>query len=493
MALGCVLMKTKLYISDRSLVLKVMTIFSILASAAMPMDSWAQMDPDSYPNEQIQKSRSDESQGSRVNQDMERLVGTTAVHVECQFRQTSKISCNEFIRGFFAETQSVVKQEENLERADITLSLIDDVDTGANTRYTFAWKSKDHIQVSDFEYYYVVDQGTLDEGRLQDNLIRRAAAGISMYLDVMKVKAEDGTMTASYQSKNSAGPEKPDGFFERLQKSPLFINAGLDGSYRTLGQEPYQTTSMSLNPDVNVIYLKDRYKIDLYANYKKTMTSVPSSSGGTLSAETDSRYFRGFMVYTMKRRWSVAVVEHIGMDNAANTKMFQNATAGLEWALVPFRTNENKELTFRVGATHHILDLYSANGRGNLAEQYVTAFARLYAYWNSVDTRTNLRVFGGYEANLKYEGYEKYNVGATISYQLNRSTKLSMSGYYNYLTKSLTYPGSPDFSNPLMVQQMTGQAGRSLTTSVGIDITIGNTLKKSRDRRWSGDTHSHGH
>jgi hypothetical protein len=419
-------------------------------------------------------------------------MGVTPVHVECQFRFTSKISCNEFIRGFFADTQTVISQEENLESAEIILSLIDDSDTGSLTKYTFSWKSKEHIQVSDFEYYYTVDQSTLDGDLLRDNLIRRAAAGIAMYLDVMKIKASDGSLSATYQSKNTSGGVAQDGFFDRLQKSPLFINAGLDGSYRSIGQFPYRTTSMSINPDINVIFLKDRYKIDLYANYKRSMTSVPNSSGGSLTAQADARYFRGFVVYTMQRRWSVAVVEHIGSDNTGNTKLFNHTTGGIEWALVPFRTNENKELTFRFGATHSMLDLNYANSRGNLTEQYVSAFARLYAYWNSMDTRTSLRVYGGVETNLKYKGYNKFNLGATVSFQINRSTKLSLNGNYNFLTKSLTYPGSPDYSNPLMVQQMTGQSGRSLTTSVGIDITIGNNLRKSRDRRWSGETYSHG-
>ena len=436
----------------------------------------------------------EENSVNQNNTDSEPLAGKTSVHVECLFRQTAKVSCNDLIRGFFARHQTVAIQEESLERSVLKLSVFDDVGVGSQTQYSFKWQSKNPNDISELVTPpYNVDQSTLDSPLLLENLIGQATLGFSLYLKMKNYKVEEGVLTINFVSKNGTGQAKPDGFFDRLQKSPLYINAGLDGSYRSNGQPPYQTQSMSVNPDLNVIYLQDRYKVDLYVNSKKTMTSVPSSSGGTLSAETNSRFFRGFVVYTRKEsRWSVALVEHIGMDNAANTKMFQNVTGGVEWALVPFRTTENKELTFRAGVTQHKLKLYIPNQRGNVTEDYISAFIRLFAYWNSLDARTSLRVFGGYESNLSDEGFERYNIGATMSYQLNRSTKLNLNGYYNYVTKSMTYPGSPDFSNPLMVQQMTGQAGRSLTTSVGIDITIGNRLKQSQDRRWSGETHSHG-
>ncbi len=415
----------------------------------------------------------------------------TPVHVECALRQTTKISCSDFIRGFFADTQSVIAQENSLDKASISLTLFDDADTGSLTKYTFAWKSKDHIQVSDFEYFYSVDQTTLDADQLRDALLRRAAAGVTMYLDVIKIKADEGVLSGSYQTPKNGVDAGEDGLFTRLQKSPLYFNLGLDGSFRTTGQAPYVNSSLSVNPDVNVVYLKDRYKIDLLGYFKNTKTSVPSSAGGTLSAQTQSKYVNAVFVYTMKRRWSVAVIENIGSDTAANTKFFSNTTAGLEWALVPFRTNQNQELSFRVGATNNVMDLNYANQRGNLEERYMTAFARVYSYWSFMENRATLRLSTGVETNLKYKGYQKYNLGATVTFQLNRSTKLSFNGYYNYMTKSLNYPGTPDYSNPLLVQQMTGQAGRSLYSSVSLDITIGNSLKKSRDRRWAGDPAGH--
>jgi hypothetical protein len=421
--------------------------------------------------------------------DAENVAGAQKVHISCQFRQTTKISCNDFIRGFFSNYQSVFVEEEFPERADLSLSVMDDVGTGAQTDYYFEWKPK----VGQNPWKYSVDQSTLDAAALVRVLSDESIHEVLTRFVIKKITVEDGVLTIVYVAPSSASEQKPDGFFEKLQKSPFYINIGLDGSYRTIGQAPKQTTSMSVNPDLNMIYLKDRYKVDLYVNYKNSMTSVPTSSGENLSANVKSQYFRGILVYTFTDHLSVAVVEHIGADTASNTKLFQNVTGGLEWALVPFRTNENKELTFRIGATQQMLDLNFENQRGNLSEQFTVAFARIYTYWNSADVRTSLRLYGGFEKNLKYTGYEKYNVGATMSYQLNRSTKLSLNALFNYLTKSLTYPAKPDFSNPLMVQQMTGQAGRSLMTSVGIDIVIGNTKKNARDRRWSGETHAHGH
>ena len=123
-------------------------------------------------------------------------------------------------------------------------------------------------------------------------------------------------------------------------------------------------------------------------------------------------------------------------------------------------------------------------------ESYFGAFAKVYAYWTFLENRATLKLNTGVENNLKYKGYQKYTISGVMSYQLNRSTKVSFISSYNYLTKSLNYPGFPDYSNPLMVQQMTGQSGKSLYMSVSLDVTIGNTLRKSRDRRWSTDANS---
>jgi hypothetical protein len=427
------------------------------------------------------------AQAQMPKMDVNLNAGVTPVKVDCLFRQTTKISCPDFIRGFFADIQSVIVQDQSLDGAMISLTLSDDVDTGSLTKYTFSWKSKDETQVSDFETYYRVDQSTLDGDQLRDNLLRRAGAGVMMFLDVIRIKADDGVLSGAFQTPKNSTDTDRDGLFDRLQKSPLYINIGLDGTYRTTGQAPYINKSMSVSPDVEIVYLKDRYKIDLMGYYKNTKASVPSSNGGTLTAENNARHFSSIVVYTMKRRWSVAVMDNVGMDSAANTKFSNVAVAGLEWALVPFRTNQNKELSFRVGTTHNTLDLNLANERGNFAESYFGAFARVYAYWIFLENKATLKLNGGYEKNLKYSGYEKYNIGGSLNFQVNRSTKLNFIGAYNFVTKSLTYPGVPDFTNPIMVQQMTGQSGKSLYMSVGIDVTIGNSLRKSRDRRWATD------
>jgi len=430
------------------------------------------------------------AQAQMPKMDVNLNAGVTSVHVECLFRQTTKITCSDFVRGFFADTQSVIVQDQNLDTALISLTITDDVDTGSLTKYTFSWKSKDETQVSDFETYYRVDQSTLDGDQLRDNLLRRAGAGVMMFLDVIRVKADDGVLSGAFQTKNTSTDSEHDGLFDRLQKSPLYINIGLDGTYRTTGQAPYINKSMSVNPDFNVVYLKDRYKVDLMGYYKNTKASVPSSNGGTLTAENNARYFSSIVVYTMKRRWSVAVMDNVGMDSAANTKYSNVTVAGLEWALVPFRTSQNKELSFRVGATHNALALNLANERGNLTENFFGAFARVYAYWSFLENKATFKLNGGYEKNLKYSGYEKYNIGGSLNFQVNRSTKLNFVGAYNFVTKSLTYPGVPDYTNPIMVQQMTGQSGKSLYMSDGVDVTIGNSLRKSRDRRWSTDANS---
>ena len=412
-------------------------------------------------------------------------AGLAPVFVECNFRATTKIICQDFIRGFYSSYDSVIRHEVNEGDAMLSLSVTDEAITADKVRYSFSWKSKDQTQVSDFVLPLILDQTSLDSVSMLNLLIKNAAKGLVLYLDVMTEKSADGQIVVVYQPKDDGSADThKDGILDRLAKSPLFFSADAIGTMSAAGAKPYNSSSFFGNTYGEVGYSKDKYKIDLTGYYTNRKASIPTTSG-YLNNTSITNGFNGLFVYSMAKHWSVAVIQAANVDKTSNIDLQTNTSAGLEWSLVPFRSTQNKELAFRVGTTYNTLELGKNNAMGNISEQYFSAFAKIYFYWVFADSRVSLTTNAGFSQNLKYNGYEQYSAGSTLSYQVTRAVRLNFIGSFSYTQKSLTYPGTPDLSNALKVQQMNGQAGSNMTFQVGLDFTIGNTLRKARDRRWA--------
>ena len=411
-------------------------------------------------------------------------AGVTTVFVECNFRATTKILCPDFIRGFYSSYDSVIRRESN-EAATLSLSVTDEAITADQVRYSFSWKSKDQTQVSDFVLPLILDQTSLDPTSMMNTMIKNAAKGLVLYLDVLTEKTTDGQIVVVYQPKDDGSVDThKDGFLDRLAKSPLFFSADALGSYSAAGVKPYNSSSITGNTYGELGYSKEKYKIDLTGYYTNRKASIPTTSG-YLSNTSITNGYNGLFVYSMAKHWSVAVIQGGNVDKTSNIDLQTNTSAGLEWSLVPFRSTQNKELAFRVGTTYNTLALEKNNDMGHMSEQYFSAFAKIYFYWVFSDSKVSLALNTGISQNLKYNGYEQYSAGGTLSYQVNRAVRLNFIGGYTYTQKSLTYPGTPDLSNALQVQQMNGQAGGNMSFQVGLDFTVGNSLRKTRDRRWN--------
>ena len=422
-----------------------------------------------------------QSNGSQMNLD----AGTTAVQVECNFRNTNKVSCQEFMNDFFSKYSSIIHRENNFEAAAITLLLTDEAVTEKINSYTFDWRSKDQTEVSDFKYSQKIDQTSLDEISILTELTKHAGAGLSLFFDVKTIEDKNGQLVVVYQPKDAGNqPAHKDGFYDRLQKSPIYLDLGLNGGYNSQGRAPYDSQSFGGTTYGELGYLKDKYKVDLSGYYSYKKSTIPTGDG-YLNSETNKKGFAGLFVYSMARKWSVAVMNTENVDENSNIKMKTGNSIGVEYALVPFRSTENHELSFRVGTGYNTLRLGDANELGNLSEKYFSAFAKIYFYWVLNDSKVSIKMNAGIDENLKYHGYEKFSGGTTLNFQLSRAMSLSLNGEYSYSANSLTYPQSPDLSNPLQSQMMSGMAGKTITMSVGLSYTIGNSLRKTRDRRWA--------
>jgi hypothetical protein len=250
------------------------------------------------------------------------------------------------------------------------------------------------------------------------------------------------------------------------------------------GTAPLDTHYQNLSLSSELSYFNPKFKIALNGRLQNEKTVVPTGSG-YLSAQVPTQSLRALAVYSLSHRWSVAVIPRWSSDRVSNVNRKEEVATGIEYSLVPFRTTENHEISFRVGPRYTALHLATENDFGNVDESLVSAFAQIYLYWLFQDGKWGYTLVGAAEKYFNYGGV--YGAGAytSLSYQLNAVTRVGLSGAVNYYPKSLTYPRAPDFSNPILVSSMKGQAGRSTFFQIDLAMTIGNSRLKIRDRRWS--------
>jgi hypothetical protein len=399
------------------------------------------------------------------------------VYVECNFRVTNKVSCNDFVQAFFSSNE-VLRRENSSASAVVSLSLTDEKIDSQLVNYSFTWKLAKETNHSDFVTTGKLNQTTSDSVFMLNALVKGANDTVTYLADFIKSHGGNDDQDPNTNEQES--------IFDRLGKSPLYISMGGNGSYKASGSKPYDATTSEFSLHGGFGYIQNRYKFGARGYYNRNKSVVPTGVG-YLTSQTTMLEVDGIFLYSMteNRRWNVAVIQSESVDKNSNIDLSSKTQLGFEWILVPFRTTENKELAFRVGVGQNFLKLGEQNMRGNISENYMSAFAKIYFFWVLKDSKITLKANAGINQNLGMSGYERFNLGGSINYQVSKSVRLSLDGNYSYSRKSLTYPSSPDLSNPLLVQQMSGQVGKRLGMTVGISYTIGNTLRKNRDRRWA--------
>jgi len=120
-----------------------------------------------------------------------------------------------------------------------------------------------------------------------------------------------------------------------------------------------------------------------------------------------------------------------------------------------------------------------------MREQYNSLFAEIYSFYIADGERGFVRMNLGFEKNLKVPGCEVYHLRGSVNLNLNKVVRLRFDGLLKYLIKSLVFPASIDYSNPIQLMMMNSQPGRSVDYVIGLDVTIGNSSKKIRNRKWS--------
>jgi len=115
----------------------------------------------------------------------------------------------------------------------------------------------------------------------------------------------------------------------------------------------------------------------------------------------------------------------------------------------------------------------------------MSAFAQIYFYWVTNQDKITLKVGATGSQNLKYTDRYTVDLNGLINFQITRSVGVNASVTYGYSPASMTYPKEPDFSNSLQTAFLSGgQSGASLSYLMGVNLRLGNSLRKIRDRRW---------
>ena len=411
-------------------------------------------------------------------------AGPIKVHAECALRY-SIVNCEDFKNSFFREYEKLIERTESVTDVGLLVELRDENLGNNQIRYSFSWESNlSQTRGSPIIVPLILTDGLDSLGTLTV-LTTNAGKGLALYLKMeSKMIGDDGTMVVVYRGSEDDSKPKKKTWFDRLENSPVYFGLSGSGNASKNGTGASRSSNGYFSGDTELSYLKDRYKLKLTGRVSLNSVKTPDGSGGQLSGTVSQNSYSAVAVYSLSQKWSVAVINTTWSDPASSIENKSRTQLGIEWTLVPFRTTENKELAFRIGNDLNYLTLSQPNDLDHLREKYMGAFAQIYFYWVTNENRITLDATADVRHNYKYPERYQLNLTGSLRYQITKALAVNGMLQYNFNPFSMTYPKEPDYSNPLQSQFLGGSSGSSFFYQVGVDLRLGNSWKKMRDRRW---------
>jgi len=410
------------------------------------------------------------------------------VTANCILRYTTVTNCVDIKNEFFQQQSNIIDRVDSSSNVDLEFTVTDEQIDATHIGYTYKWIS--HMPETSTEPFIppplVLSTG-LDQLSTLTKLRDNASKCLAFYLDIVsEVAGDNNSTTVTYKLPNDdpASPEKP-GWIERLANSPYYFNLRVSGSSATQGSKGNTTKQEGFPESLEVAYLKSKFKVDVTGSVSVSKMSLPNGTGGTLSGSDTQKNFSGLTVYSFTKDWSVAVVNTATIDPGANIRLQNTTQTGVEWILIPFRTTENHELAFRVGPQYTTLNLYTPNILNHVNENYLGVFAQVYLYWVTFRDKLMIGLSGTGTENIQHTNFYQATFAASATYQVN--SIIGFTGQASYLIdpQSITFPGNPNYSNPLQSLFLSGQPGSTSNFSFSMNLTLGNSRWKKRDRRWN--------
>lgn len=410
--------------------------------------------------------------------------------IQCDLRSVG-LDCENDVRKAFFTAYPALKREDNPASALLRVKLTDEV-AGSQTIVHLVWSSDARLSIEKFEMKlsFTLEDTATRRQKVQEALFKGAAA----HLDVLNSGAEGNTLVASYSAGGSAGAgaahkEYTGPFYLDLQLSGYVSKSGV-GAKNPDGSDVGVTSMVNGYGTFTANYSTERIRVLVNAYDYLNKTTVPDGVGGNIESSSTDIGVSTMFVYTLgkagsakPKRWNVVLTGTESSSVSSNIQEARSISAKMEYTLVPFRIDQDHEFRFQLGAVSNSLRLVDPNDRGNVSEKTMSALAQLYLYWlldqNKVSISTNLSA----SKNLTYRGYASYGATLSFQYQITPAIRFTTGGSYNYVTRSLSYPATPDYSNPAQTQYLGGSAGANYSLNIGLGITLFNGLLHQRDRR----------
>lgn len=414
--------------------------------------------------------------------------------IDCGAIRYVGINCELDIRQqYFSKNPNIVR-EDRPDFATIQVKFWDEI-VGNFTVLHTSWSSTDELSVVSFKKdLRFQNEDLFKKISIVQSLL---TSGVLGHLRVIRSENGNGTVTVSYEAEatdETTGTKKK----QAPYTGPFYVSFSVDGysnksgigAKNENGTPTGENTSFSGNirSALNYSTRKLRLKVDLDAS--QTASSVPDGLGGkiksgskTLSGSLLTVYSFGNADSLKPKRWNLVMIGSSSTEPASNIKTRNYAQTGMQYTLVPFRIDENRELRFQLGGVGSDLKLLSPNGRGKTQEKYFSAFSQLYLYWLFSGNKASVESSVNASKNLKYPGHYNFGTYLSFSYQLTDAISFHTSGNYNYAAKSLSYPGHPDYTNPTQTQYLGGNSGGDFFIEAGIRVTLLNSTLFTQDRR----------
>lgn len=425
------------------------------------------------------------------------LVGAQSVpnsnaptlYIDC--RLTSfPVPCLDLVPLYFSG--QLISRADTKSSATIVVTLTEQLYPTGERKVTFGFESRttDAISVGPFEMSPTLSANVTDALAAQKWLFAYIDQGVLVHFHPREraIVDPEGVATLSHDVSIPAGGQGIEK--TKFSEGPFYVNMSLSGQTYSAGRPAsatgFNTRSSSAygNGKVLLNYSKPRVRVvgDIHAGYAES--SYPSGNGGQVEASNFTRGFSAMAIYSVAKRWSVAVIRTSDSNPGSNFTKDQYQSGGVEWTLVPFRANETREVAIRATVGENAKNLLLPNDRGNTSERLAYVYAALRFFWMFDESRAVINARASAFTVLSFSGYESYSASMDLGYQILRPIRITAGVSYGYTRRSLTYPADPDFSNPYQTTFLGGQPGGSLRFSFGMTATIGNRKRQNEDRRW---------
>ena len=396
------------------------------------------------------------------------------VYVDCNFPVSVLIDCDDFKTQFFNQVPGVVSVD-SATNAEIVMNLTDAVADPTDTNFlftnTFIFQT---TTLKESGMAVTVPDSLKTTNDYYNILIPAASAAVQAYQAYALALGQPGVT-----------PAPPD-IWDVLAKKPLYVSVGLNGLFAKNGSGAETTSTLQVPTSVQITYLPTDFKwrADLTGSYEYQKATIPGPNNTKYSASDSSLNTALDGIYQFTKHIDGAVMNNTEQDNGANVRYQEQLGVGAEWCKYCVRTTQTQSFSVRAAIGFMTETLVQANYLGHLGERLPGALAEVNYYWVTDGDKLVLATTASYDQYFKYAKNLTVADSSSATYQVNRALQFNVTAGYEYSPVSMTYPGNPDFSNPLATGFLTNPPGSSYSFTGGIKFTFGPTVNVNNDTRW---------